>query len=392
MQLVWAENVLRHTGKPVLILTPLSVAFQTVTEGEKLGLEVTHRREGFIKGDGIVVTNYERLHYFNASDFSGVVCDESSILKNFNGSTRKQITDFMQQVDYGLLCTATAAPNDYMELGTSSEALSVLEQKHMLSRFFTHDGSDTGKWRLKGYARSHLFWRWMASWSRAIRKPSDLGFDDNGFILPKISTKEHVVYSDKLPEGFLIHVPAIGLDEQRNELRRTIEERCEMAAELANAHSDPVVSWCHLNKEGELLAELIDGSINVQGSDSEDRKECAFRDFAKGDIRAIVSKPKIAGFGLNWQHCNHMTFFPSHSYEQYYQSMRRIYRFGQKRKCMVDLITTEGQSGVVANMKRKSEQAEHMFESIVNAMANELHIDKGKTINYDKKETAPSWA
>jgi hypothetical protein len=389
MQLVWAENVLRHTGKPVLILTPLSVAFQTVTEGAKLGLEVTHSRDG--SGSGIVVTNYERLHYFDSSKFGGVVCDESSILKNYSGSIRDAVTKFMYTIPYRLLCTATAAPNDYIELGTSSEALGVLERKHMLAQFFTHDGGETSKWRLKGHARSHLFWMWMTSWARAMRYPSDLGFDDNGFILPSLKTREHIVDAETKPEGLLFDLPAIGLTEQRDELRRTINERCEMAASLVNVHGDPAVVWCHLNKEGDMLGKMIDGAVNVQGSDSEDKKECAFRDFAKGNIRVIVSKPKIAGFGLNWQHCNHMTFFPSHSYEQFYQASRRCWRFGQKRPVTIDVISTEGQAGVLANMKRKSEAAELMFKNIIACMGEELHIEKNKKHQRIQKEETPSW-
>jgi hypothetical protein len=390
MQLVWAENVRLHTDKPVLILTPLAVAFQTVKEGAKLGLEVKHRREGIKKGDGIVVTNYERLHYFLKDDFAGVVCDESSILKNYSGATRLEITAFMSVIPYRLLCTATAAPNDYVELGTSSEALGELERKHMLAQFFTHDGGDTGTWRLKGHARSHLFWRWMTTWSRAVRTPSDLGFDDNGFILPELTTNEHIVSCNKAMDGMLFQLPAIGLQEQRDELRRTIDERCEMAASLVNAHDGASVAWCHLNVEGEKLKQLIPYSENIQGSDSEDKKEGAFRDFANGDLRDIISKPTIAGFGLNWQHCDHMTFFPSHSYEQFYQAIRRCWRFGQKNRVTVDVISTEGQAGVLANMKRKSEAADQMFKNIVAATGNELDLKKNK-IRSDKKEEIPAW-
>lgn len=389
MQLTWAENVARKADGRVLILTPLAVAFQTVHEGAKFGIEVTHRRDGLRDGDRIIVTNYERLHYFKPDDFAGVVCDESSCLKNFDGETRKAITDFMRKRPYRLLCTATAAPNDYVELGTSSEALGVMERKHMLAQFFTHDGGDTSKWRIKGHAREHLFWRWVCSWARACRKPSDLGFDDGAFALPALSVNSHVVSALKPMDGYLFDLPAVGLDEQRNDLRRTIDERCGMAADLCNAHDDPSVCWTNLNAEADAITKATRGAVNVQGSDSDDAKEDAFTAFAKGDIRVIVSKPSIAGFGLNWQHCAHMTFFPSHSYEQYYQCMRRCWRFGQRRAVRVDMVTTDGQQNVLRNMERKAQAASMMFEQLVSLMHEELHITR--TTGYTKNEEVPSW-
>lgn len=389
MQLTWAENVARKTDGRVLILTPLAVAFQTVNEGAKFGIEVVHRREGLQSGDRIVVTNYERMHYFNPEDFQGVVCDESSILKNFDGETRKSVTDFMRKRPYRLLCTATAAPNDYVELGTSAEALGVMDRKHMLSQFFTHDGGDTSTWRLKGHAREHLFWRWVCSWARACRKPSDLGYDDCAFVIPPLIVRGHVVKALKAKDGFLFDVAAVGLDEQREDLRRTVNERCGMAVDLCNAHKSQAVCWTNLNAEADAIAREINGAINVQGSDSEEEKEEAFAGFANGDVRVIVSKPSIAGFGLNWQHCSRMTFFPSHSYEQYYQCVRRCWRFGQKNPVTVDMITTEGQSGVLANMERKSAAAGKMFAQLVNLMGNEIKIDNAR--EYTKKEEVPSW-
>ena len=389
MQIAFAENARRKTDKPVLILTPLAVAFQTTKEGEKMGIEIHHRRDGLKHGDGIVVTNYERLHHFNPGDFGGIVCDESSILKSFDGATRIAVTEFMRHIPYRLLCTATAAPNDYVELGTSSEALGVMERKHMLSRFFTHDGGETAKWTLKGHVRSGLFWQWVASWARALRKPSDLGYEDAGFDLPSLTVNDHRVSASVLPEGMLFELPAVGLAEQRDELKRTINERCEKAAELVNAHDRPAVAWCHLNAEGDLMAKLINGAVNVQGSDSEDAKEEAFRAFANGSVRVIVSKPTIAGFGLNWQHCSHMTFFPSHSYEQYYQSVRRCWRFGQKNPVTVDCITTDGQSRVLDNFRRKSEAADEMFASLTAMMRKELTAQKQN--HHTTTPTVPSW-
>ena len=389
MQLAWAENVARKTNGRVLILAPLAVAFQTVREGKKFDIDAVHRREGIENGDRIVVTNYERLHYYNPNDFEGVVCDESSILKNFDGATRGAITEFMRTRPYRLLCTATAAPNDYVELGTSSEALGYLSYTHMLSRFFTHDSGNTASWVLKGHTRSRLFWRWMVSWSRAIRTPADLGFDNNGFILPPLNIRQHVINVSKPLPGFLFEVPAVGLNEQRSDLRRTIDERCGQAADLINAHDNPAIAWCNLNSEGDKLSKLIRGAVQVAGSDSEEHKENTFRDFVEGKIRVLVTKPTIGGFGLNLQHCAHETFFPSHSYEQYYQAVRRCWRFGQKNPVTVDVITTEGQKNVLSNLQRKEMQASEMFDNLVALMRNELKI---KTKNeYTKMEEIPSW-
>ena len=395
-QLTWAENVARHTGGKVLILTPLAVSFQTVSEGEKFGVEVAHRRDGIERNDRIVVTNYERLHHFNRSDFAAVVCDESSILKNFDGATKAAITDFMRKTPYRLLCTATAAPNDYIELGTSSEALGEMGFADVLSKFFKkvertytrRDEHRGGVYRFRGHAERD-FWRWVCSWARAVRKPSDLGYDDGAFRLPDLSVREHVVEAKTKAEGMLFDLPATNLHEQREELRRTINERCDMAASLVNAHTDPAISWCHLNDEGNTLASMIPDAVQVSGSDSDDKKEDIFRRFASGDIRVIVTKPSIAGFGLNWQHCAHQTFFPSHSYEQYYQAVRRSWRFGQKNEVTVDVVSTEGQRGVLENLKRKTDAAERMFEHLVALMRDELKITRQD--NYTKKVEAPSW-
>lgn len=389
MQLVWAENVARKTNGRVLILTPLAVAFQTVKEGQKIGVEVAHRRDGLKQGDKIVVTNYERLHYFDRNDFQAVVCDESSILKNFNGETRKEVTDFMRKIPYRLLCTATAAPNDYIELGTSSEALGVMERKHMLAQFFTHDGGETATWKLKGHVRSRLFWRWVCSWARAIRKPSDLGFSDGDFILPPLNMRQHVVSANKPRDGYLFDIAAVGLAEQRADLRRTMRERCDMAAQLCNAHNKPCVAWCNLNEEGNRMARDIRGAVEVCGADKEEFKEEMFSAFVLGQIRVLVTKPSIGGFGLNLQHCAHQTYFPSHSYEQFYQSVRRCWRFGQKNPVTVDLVTTEGQENVLSNMQRKTEQATAMFDTMVSLMGGE--IQKEQKTEYTKKEELPSW-
>jgi hypothetical protein len=396
MQLVWGENVARKTDGRVLILTPLAVAFQTVKEGEKIGVEVMHRREGLRPGDRIVVTNYERLHYFDPADFQGVVCDESSILKSFDGETRKAVTDFMRKRPYRLLCTATAAPNDYIELGTSSEALGELGAQDMMNRFFRreksfvklHTGGGGQGWEMRPHAE-HDFWRWVCSWARAVRKPSDMGFGDDGFNLPKLSVRSHVVTAAKPRDGYLFDIPAIGLDEQRKDLRNTIGERCEMAAQLVNSHKRPAVAWCNLNEEGNRLTKLIDGAVQVSGSDAEEHKEATFAGFINGDIRVLVTKPRIGGFGLNMQHCAHETFFPSHSYEQYYQAVRRCWRFGQKNEVTVDMITTDGQENVLKNLERKAEQASVMFDMLVALMGREMRIERKN--EYTNKMEVPSW-
>ena len=397
IQLVWAENVARHTSGRVLVLTPLAVSHQTVAEGEKLGVEVTHRREGVRASDRIVVTNYERLHYFNADDFQGVVCDESSILKHYSGKTQMAITRFMCKMPYRLLCTATAVPNDYVELGTSSEALGELSNSDMLTRFFRYrddkgqkqDARENdfyelaesyygklsfrvsqtiGQWRLKKHAILP-FWRWVSSWARACRKPSDLGFDDDKFILPPLTERMHVVKPDTPPDGLLFCVPAFGLYEERQERKRTITERCAFAAQLA-AHDKPVVMWCHLNREGDVLAKMIPDARQVSGSTPDLEKEGIYQDFALGNIRALVIKPKIGAWGLNWQHCSHVITFASHSYEQYYQSIRRCYRFGQAHPVNVDIIATDGEQRVMENMARKAHQADTMFQTLVSEMRN----------------------
>jgi hypothetical protein len=388
MQLVWSENVVRKTNKPVLILTPLAVGPQTVREAHKFGIDAAQSRDGKA-AKNITVTNYQQLHKFNWRDFGGVVCDESSILKNFDGQIKGQVTEFMRKVQYRLLCTATAAPNDYIELGTSSEALGYLRRVEMMAHFFNHDGGDTSKWRLKKHAAKHLFWQWMCTWARAVRKPSDLGFEDGGFNLPELTTVEHIVCAKTPNPEFLFDMPAIGLDEQRKERRRTIDERCNMAAELVNATNKPAVVWCHLNNEGDMLEKLIPDAAQISGSDSDEFKEETFEAFAAGKLRVLVTKPKIGAWGLNWQHCAHQTFFPSHSFEQWYQAIRRSWRFGQAKPVRIDVISSEGEAGVVANMSRKSDQADAMFSWLVKFLNDELKIDT--TNRHTEKQETPQW-
>ncbi len=418
MQIVWADQVARETGGRVLILTPLAVSHQTEAEARKFGLDVERSQSGdFSKR--VIVTNYERLDNFKPEDFVGVVCDESSILKSFSGSTRKRITRFMSKMPYRLLCTATAAPNDYVELGTSSEALAELSHSDMLRRFFVYlddkgqkrettkqdeaekiVASDPnyfkklayriaqtiGQWRLKHHAVTP-FWRWVTSWARACRKPSDLGFADRGFNLPELIEREHIVEA-RPADDMLFSVPAFGIGEERAERRRTISERCSMVAELVN-HDRPAVVWCHMNEEADHLERTIPGAKQIAGKTPDDEKIARYQAFADGSLRVLVIKPKIGAWGLNWQHCNHVVTFPSHSYEQYYQSVRRCWRFGQTKPVTVDVVATAGEARVLGNLRRKAEKADRMFEIMVREMNAATRV--ARVNNYVNKLEVPSW-
>lgn len=396
MQLEWSHQLNKETGRPVLILTPLAVGHQTVREGVKFGIEAHFVRDGVITS-GINVTNYEKLHLFNPLDFGAIVCDESSILKNFDGVRKAEITEFMRQIPYRLLCTATASPNDYTELGTSSEALGYLGHIDMLNQFFTNKNNTTDTkarfrgemqlWRFKVHGEAD-FWRWVCSWARALRKPSDMGFNDDGFDLPELITRETVVKTTTNWSGQLFPKIAEGLAEQRKERRATLTDRCEIAARLVD-HDKPAVIWCHLNDEGDLLEKLIPDAVQVSGNDTDEQKESAFRAFADGQIRVLITKPRIGGFGLNWQHCNHVVYFITHSYEQYYQAVRRCWRFGQTNPVTVDNISSEGDVKVMENLQRKSGQASVMFDSLVSQMYDSLHIDRRN--GYQVNVEVPQW-
>ena len=402
MQLVWAENVRRHTGKPILIVTPLAVSFQTKDEAAKFGIEADTSRDGKVTA-GITITNYERLHLFEPTDFGGLVCDESSAIKSFDGVRRQIVTDFMRKMRYRLLCTATAAPNDYIELGTSSEALGYLGHMDMLGRFFKNDNGNAIKgmryrwsqagsfgnaqWRFKGHAED-AFWRWVCSWARSVRRPSDLGFPDDGFDLPPLEHRQHIIEARTRPEGTLFDLPALGIHEERDEQRRTITERSEAVAEILS-DAESAVAWCHLNAEGDLLTKLIPGAVQVSGSDDADKKEEALIGFSRGDIRVLVTKPKIGAWGLNWQHAHRMAFFPSHSYEQYYQAVRRMWRFGQTKPVTVDIVTTEGGRNALENLQRKSDQADKMFDALVSNMGDALSVKRSN--DYTTTTEVPAW-
>lgn len=390
----WAQNVVQKTAKPVLILTPLAVSPQVVREGEKFQIEC-HRAASTRPGD-ILVTNYEKLDKFSPYDYSGVVLDESSILKNFSGARRAQITEFMRHVPYRLLATATAAPNDYVELGTSSEALGYLGHMDMLARFFKNDQNNIAtkrmygeapKWSFKGHSEQ-AFWRWVCSWARAMRRPSDLGYDDGPFVLPALIETRHIVEATTLADGQLFPLPAVSMPDQREEKRRTITERCEKAAEILS-HGRPSIAWCHMNEEARILRDLMPDAVEISGSDSDESKEEKFLAFIDGQAKRLITKPKIGALGLNFQHCHDMTAFVSHSYEQYYQLVRRCWRFGQKHEVNVDLVMTEGEIKVMDNLARKAKQAETMFSNLVAEMNNAMGIERKR--EFTKQTEIPAW-
>lgn len=368
VQLTWAENVVRITNGRVLVLTPLAVSFQTVEEGIKFGIDC-ERIIGDNPNKNIHVTNYERLH----------------------------------------LCTATPAPNDYVELGTSSEALGGLGYMDMLGMFFKNDQNSLhptsgrgrfemgaimaqNKWRFKHHAE-RPFWRWVSSWARIIRKPSDLNknYEDARYNLPPLIENEIVVKRNKPLDGFLFDMPAVGLKEQREERKSTIKERCEKVAERVSARKGKAaVCWCHLNAEGDLLSDMMPDAKQVSGSQKDDEKESIFKAFADGSVKTLIVKPKIGAWGLNWQHCDYMTFFPSHSFEQYYQGVRRCWRFGQKNPVTVDIITTEGELGVLQNLRKKAIQADKMLDMMLQEMNQEVIISRNQ-FHPNQETEKPKW-
>lgn len=369
MQIEWAWNVFQRTGNRVLILTPLSVAEQTVAEADKLGYSIRYVREFKKDGStGIYVTNYEMLHEFEDAIregyFDGIVLDESSCIKHENTKTRQHIVDLSRHIPYRLSCTATPSPNDYMELGNQAEFLGVMRMVEMLSMFFIHDSGETSKWRLKGHGRAR-FWEWLATWACVIKRPSDIGFSDEGYVLPKLEQKEIVV-----PSQFTVG-DTTGLA-QRNEARKiSVDERVAAAAEIVNndTSGDSWVVWCNRNDESEKLTAAIVGAVEVKGSDSIKHKEKALSDFALGNARVIVTKCSIAGYGLNWQHCHKMVFVGlNDSFEQLYQAIRRCYRFGQKESVQVYLVSSVLEGQVLENIKNKEAMAEQMTQEMVEQM------------------------
>lgn len=395
MQLAWADSVTKETKQPVLILAPLAVSNQTIDEGKKYGIQVEKLNpDANVFGCGVYIINYEQLHKVK-HQFKGIVLDESSILKGMDGKRRKEITEFAENIPYRLSCTATPSPNDFMELGTQSEFLGIMSQTEMLAMFFVNDMSDTGKWRLRHHGKKKFF-EWLATWSVVIRKPSDLGFDDSKHILPELNYHQHVI--ETAPVDSLFVEPATGLLERNRARKESIEERVAKAAEIANSMKGQVLIWCHLNDESALLSQMINDAVEVKGSDKPEHKTSSLIGFAKNDVRVLVSKPKIAGFGMNWQNCNQMIFVGlSDSWESYYQAVRRCWRFGQTKPVDVHIISADTEGAVVDNIRRKDEQnnvlGEQMVKYMQTAMEKEIFSAATEKTEYNPniKMELPSW-
>lgn len=365
MQLAWADAVHRETGHDVLILAPLAVAAQTVSEGAEIGVEVNQCRDGAEVQPGITITNYDRLHRFDTSRFGAVVLDESSIIKHHNSKTLALLLEAFAQTPFKLCATATPAPNDWTELGTHAEFLGICTQTEMLAEYFVHDGGDTQTWRLKGHARQQ-FWRWVASWAALVRKPEDLGFNGDRYRLPALHVHQHTTPTAMAAtDGMLFALEANTLSERRDARRASLAGRVEACAAKVNADMEPWIVWCDLNAEGDALRAAIPDAVEIRGSDDPDVKEQRLVDFAAGRIRVLVTKPKIAGFGLNWQHCARMAFVGvTDSWEAYYQAVRRCWRFGQAREVEVNIYASDLEGAVVNNLQRKERDALAMADSL----------------------------
>jgi SNF2 family DNA or RNA helicase len=402
IELVVAANYVRYTNKPVLIITPLAVANQHLLEAGKFGInDVEHTRDGKYKGK-IILINYERLHYLNSTDFDCVILDESSILKNFDGAIKNQINAFLKKVNYRFLFTATPSPNDYIELGTSSEALGYLGYMDMLGRFFKNNQNNVAKisqiskarqgesFYLKPHAEND-FWQWVASWSISAKKPSDLGYNDDRFILPELHEIETILRNENPltidGQTKLFAMPAVGFHEIKQEAKATIRQRCEMAVEKAASH-DVSVYWCNLNDEADELMRLDQSAVEVRGNMDIDKKEDILLNFSTGQIKKLVTKTSITAFGLNWQHCNHTTYFPTYSYEQYYQAIRRFWRFGQTKPVIVDLILSDGQERIMQSLIHKKDKAIKMFEKLTQQTNKDFTI---KTREFNKQINLPKF-
>jgi len=374
IQLAIAQNIVEKTNGRVLILTPLAVAFQFIIEAEKIGVgDIEYSKDGTFTSK-IVICNYERLHYFNSEDFKGVILDESSILKNFNGKIKNEITAFVKKISYRFLSTATPAPNDFIELGTSSEALGYMGHMDMLGKFFKNnqgsvDSSNRNigeKFYLKPYAERDFF-AWVNQWSIMCKMPSDLGFSDDRYHLPELNTRKHIVDNNSMFEvdGQIQMFTTIAktMTEVRYEQKMTENDRCEKAVELASGHNS--VYWCNTNKESAILKGLDSDAVEIIGSQTIEKKEEILKAFSDGQIKRLITKAKITGMGLNWQHCNHSVFFPTWSYEQYYQAIRRFWRFGQTRPVTIDMVISEGQTRVMQAIEEKTVKAQELYSNLI---------------------------
>ena len=402
IELTIAKNYIQHTNKPVLIICPLAVAFQFIKEAEKFGIaDISYSKDGKYKTK-IVVCNYERLEYFDHKYFDCVILDESSILKNFEGATKQHITNFLKKVKYRYLFTATPSPNDYIELGTSSEALGFLGYMDMLSKFFKNNNNNVSKisqvsaarqgveWYLKPHAEKD-FWRWISSWSISMRKPSDLGYSDKLHKLPELVEIETIIRNTNPiainGQTSMFNLPAQNFSEIKAEVRATIRQRCEMAYEKAS-HHEISVYWVNLNDEADIISSLDSKAVEVRGNMDIDEKEEILLAFSRGEINKLITKTSITAFGLNWQHCNHTCYFPTYSYEQYYQAIRRFWRFGQKRKVYVDLVLSDGQTKIMESLLVKKDKAISMFENLIK-QTNDSYKIIGK--QFDKPIKLPTF-
>ena len=396
MQVAIAQNIVNHTGGKVLILTPLAVAFQFILESEKLGItDIEYSKDGS-HTKSIVICNYERLHYFNKEEFQGVILDESSILKNFDGKIKNQVTSFVKKIPYRFLSTATPSPNDFIELGTSSEALGYMGYMDMLATFFKNNQNDTGgrnnignKFYLKPHAEKDFF-AWVNQWALMVKMPSDLGFKDTRYVLPKLITNNHTVKNQSLIDvngQIQMFTPiARTMTEVRHEQKETELIRCKKAVELARGKTS--VYWCNTNNESQILKGLDSEAVEIIGSQSIEKKEQILMDFANGKIKRLITKAKITGMGLNWQHCNHCVFFPTWSYEQYYQATRRFWRFGQKNDVTVDLVISDGQTRVIETLQQKTKKAIELYKNLVKSVNNDYNQ---KTKQFNKKVQLPKF-
>ena len=388
MQLSIAQNIVQHTNGKVLILTPLAVAFQFILEAEKLGIDDIEYSKDGKHSKKIVICNYERLHYFESSDFQGVILDESSILKNFDGKIKNSITSFMKKIKYRYLSTATPSPNDFIELGTSSEALGYMGYMDMLGKFFKNNQNDTGgrnnignKFYLKPHAEKDFF-SWVNQWSIMVKMPSDIGFSNDRYILPELIVNRHIVENQSLVDvngQIQMFAPiAKSMTEVRHEQNQTELKRCEEAVKLANGKTS--VYWCNTNSESAYLKELDNEAIEIIGSQSIDKKEEILQAFANGEIKRLITKAKMTGMGLNWQHCNHSVFFPTWSYEQYYQSIRRFWRFGQTKDVTIDIVISDGQTRVMDALEQKTKKAIELHTNLTKNV-NGAFVHKVKEFN-----------
>jgi len=399
MELAWADAIVSETKRPILHIAPLAVTAQMVREAEKFGIAAAQVRSQIECRGGINITNYQKIEHFDLTKFGGVILDESSILKNSVGVYRNELIAACRGIPFRLAATATPAPNDFMELGNHAEFLGVMSYTDMLSTFFTHDGSETQKWRLKGHAEQE-FWRWMASWAVMLRKPSDLGYDNSGYDLPPLNQHQHVVAADYAPNietGMLFPMQAQTMQERNAARRASVADRVAKAASITPADR-PFVWWCNLNAESEALATAIPGAVEVRGSDDESDKERKLIDFSEGRIRVLVTKSSICGFGMNWQHCADTGFVGlNDSFEQVYQAVRRFWRFGQTKPVNAHFIASEIEGAVVANIRRKEADADRMAAAMVLHMADlsaenvrGLTRDRG-SYNPAQKVRLPEW-